>query len=227
MKRSFRYRRAQCALAVCLVALAAAAQAGIECPGGQVSVDGAGPKLGNRICTVTAAFRATFAECGLQPVGPVTVQVVDVVDPQTPNCAARFNCDTGTLSVLSPRALSRVAEFDTPFATIPADALFDSLLWHELVHALLNANTSETVSRVSQEYLAYAVQIGALPEALRETFLADTPVERPATASINMMVLRFVPAYFAAASWEYFIRQDDICGAAWQVLERRTPFLEY
>ncbi len=221
------YGAAQCALAVWLLALGTGAQAGTDCPGGSVSVEGAGADLAGRVCTIAADFRATFAACGLEPIKTVTVRVADVVDPETPNCAARFNCDTGALTILSPQALALVSEIDTPFATIPADTLFDSILWHELVHGLLHENAPDPVSRVSHEYLAHAVQIRALPADIRETFLTETPVEQPATASINMMVLRFVPAYFAAASWEYFARQDDICAATRQVIDGRTPFLEY
>ncbi|TCM84708.1 hypothetical protein EV216_11024 [Rhodovulum steppense] len=62
---------------------------------------------------------------------------------------------------------------DGPFRTIPAATRFDSLIVHELTHALYDAvGTPGTQSFANDEYIAHAMQLQSLDPIHPETLLA-------------------------------------------------------
>ena len=195
----------------------------IQCANEMLTVESESKSLGERVCRVAGAFLDRVNECGLQLLSPVQIVVTDVIDPDQPDCVARFRCEPGELLIVPPERLGEIGFMDAPFAAIPADALFDSMIAHELTHGLLYQLRPNT-TRIRQEYLAHAFQISVLPEDVKADFLGSTEFEGPRSALINLPALRFFPAFFAAASWEYFEESGGYCAAVEALLGNETPF---
>ena len=136
---------------------------------------------------------------------------------------ARYRCEHCEFLVGSLERLGEIDFLDTPFATVPPDAVFDSIIAHELTHALLY-HARPNMTRIGQDDLAHGVQVSMMPNELRGAFLTSTELEGPAAEIISLTVLHFVPAHFASASWEYFEEAGGYCAAIEEVLRGETPF---
>lgn len=195
----------------------------MSCDGTLLTVSAETTPLAARVCSVAGAFLDSVETCDLRVRSPVSIAVTDQIDPEQPDCIAKFRCVAGELMIVPPDRLAEIDIFDAPFAAIPTEAFFDSIIAHELTHGLL-FQTAPEVTRVQQEYLAHALQIWVLPDAVRADFVEDTRFDGPPEALISLPVLRFFPAYFASASWAHFEKAGGLCSAVDEVLEARTPF---
>lgn len=211
------------ALALALLLAVPVAAAETPCADPLLTVEAGDKALASRVCAVADGFLASVGKCGLGLRAPVRIEVTDQVDANDPDCVAKFRCVAGQLLVVPPGRLAEIGTLDDPFAAIPTEAFFDSILAHELTHGLV-FQAAPDVTRIRQEYLAHALQIGALPEPVRAAFLADTAFEGPPEALISLPVLQYFPAYFASAAWTYFDSEGGLCGAVGQVIAGRTPF---
>ena len=175
----------------------------MQCAHKMLTVEVDDKHLGARICEVADSFLDSVSACGLRLLSPVKIIVTDMIDAEHPDCVARFRCEPGELLLVPPERLREINLMDAPFADIPADTLFDSIIAHELTHGLLYQIRPD-MPRLRQEYLAHAFQVSVWPDEVRVAFLTATEFEGPRSALINLPALRFFPAYFAAASWGYF-----------------------
>lgn len=221
MDRSKR-KRLGAVLAV-IMTLAAPAAAKIQCADGMLTIQADDKSLAERVCRVAEDFLDRAGKCGLRLLSPVQISIAEIIDPEQPDCVARFRCISGELLIVPPERLGELDILDAPFAAIPSDALFDSIVAHELTHALLY-DVAPDMRRVRQEYLAHAFQISMLPETVRTTFMETTRFEGPRSDLISLTTLRFFPAYFAAASWGYFEETGGYCAAVKDFLMDQTPF---
>ena len=89
---------------------------------------------------------------------------------------------------------------------MPAELLFESIIVHELTHAYFDQISSgHYLPRIAHEYLAYAVQLDALPKSERMRILDKAGVAMPfAFNDINEALLHTAPLTFAAMAWVHF-----------------------
>ena len=180
------------------------------CPGtGVVTVDAGADAPA--ICDAVARIRGQLASCSLT--APETVAVA-VVPDLGEACLGIYHCGEARIEILPPAAYAGMQGDGGAFEMIGPEALFESVLRHELAHAALDEMPCPFDSCVvAQEYIAYGMQIMFLPEADRAAFEAADTREGPVPRDmLNPMILMMAPDVFARRAWQHLTEQDDPCG---------------
>ncbi len=188
----------------------------LACPDPRTRVAAESPALRDRVCARVEASRPLLGACGLEQSRPITLHVVWEIatDPLGPNCLGSYACDTDEIRVLHPEALLQAVGADNPLARLSADELFDSLVTHELAHALFaqSAEGGRPPAFVDQEYVAYAMQMASLEESARARLLEAHPGPQTVHAlELNGIVALAAPTLFAAKAWRHFAQAGNGC----------------
>lgn len=212
--------------AAVLAALGAASSgAGTLCDNGRVTVVNAPPAMVGRVCSAADQAFDIFSECGARLPAPVTIRTADGIPGER---LGLYHCGKGLIEVLAPKAMGQLIEPAGIFAAIPTTELFDSVIVHELAHALYDATpcTGEpTECLVTSEYLAYGFQLGALPVEYHGAWTPDldpaTPVD-PKVMSLGVLMLD--TNRFALSAWAHLNQQPDRCAWINGILDGEVVF---
>ncbi len=130
------------------------------------------------------------------------------------------------VQVLDPEALSLAIRQAGNFASMPIDVLFDSLLVHEISHALAyQSSLAPPRTTAEAEYIAYAMQLESLPADVRDDFVASHPVTQPVSLmGLNDIILSFSPEVFAVKAWTHFRTEGNGCEFIRSILEQKVNF---
>ena len=128
-------------------------------------------------------------------------------------CLATFSCKESKIEILDHLSLQSALKKGNPFSLLPVEDLFDSLIVHEMTHALsLGVACGSEERFVDREYMAYAMQLASMSPTTRQSLLNEYSqsgtIERE---EINDFVLLTAPAIFAAKAWRYFSESDNGC----------------
>ena len=125
------------------------------------------------------------------------------------------------LQVLPPNCLEDQPGRASTFPEMSANVLFDSLILHELVHAYVDQTAGgRYLPRIAHEYLAYAIQLDALPPDDRSRILAKAGIaEQVELAQVNEAVLNLSPLHFAAMAWVHFRQEGGDTTLVRRILE--------
>lgn len=201
-------------LAVLATVCAVGASAQVSCDNGMILAETEQPDLADRICSAADRALDVYAECGVTLPEPVTIRVKQEI---AGNCLGLFHCGEGLIDILPPDAISRTIDPDGMYAHIPVLEMFDSIIIHELTHALYDktpCGAEFTECFVTSEYLAYGLQFDALSEEARAPWLRDfDPDETVKRDAIGLGMLMLRTDRFALSSWAHLNQRDDRC--AW------------
>ena len=144
---------------------------------------------------------------------PVVIEVIEGLRREDPRCLGLFHCDTSHIELIAPEHVAMALGEGSRFAEIPAAEFYDSLVAHELAHALAYQTRWGALGSVADtEYLAYAMQLESLSAQTRAGFIARHPVTEPVKPqALNEAVLAFAPAIFAIKSWIHFSQPENGC----------------
>ncbi|SIS75877.1 hypothetical protein SAMN05421759_10351 [Roseivivax lentus] len=186
---------------------------GAACENGLVAVKDAPEALSARICAAADLAISLFAECGLSLAAPVEVSLRDSIDPP---CFGLFHCGERRIELLTPEAMAEGLRGESVFAHVPPLRFFDSVVVHELAHALYDQVDCPFAScMATAEYMAYGYQIDSLTPQDRAPIAgaegADEPVPRD---MINPFIVMMAPDRFATAAWHHLQQREDVC--AWR-----------
>ena len=202
-------RLAALALASTTTALGAAP---VACDNGLVTVTGGTPEIAARVCAASDGALGLFGQCGQILAEPVEVRLIPETDS---GCFGLFHCGESRIDLLVPEAMAEKRRADSIFAHIPIERFFDSIVVHEMSHALYDqVPCPQTYCMATSEYLAYSYQIASLSDADRAPFediVADA--ETVPRDMINSFILMMAPDRFASAAWTHLNQRDDQC--AW------------
>jgi len=187
---------------------------GYRCEDQLFLVEATSPELAERTCHSAAKARAALSTCSVHLKDPVTISVVDAIEELTGSCLGLYHCGDGQVEILSPDAMAAARETDGAFAGISDDALWDSIIVHELTHAAYEGVTCPFSSCVAtSEYAAFAMQLRFLPAAELAQFAARDILEtQPSRDAISPIMYFMAPDRFAELSWRHFITRPDPCG---------------
>lgn len=199
-------------LSALLLPAPARADGAVPCPGGGFAVAGTGTDTDTdtdtvtRICTAAAAAERFLGACHLPRLRPVTFEVRAQIEGPADHCAGLYACGSDRILVIPPGGVGEVMPEDSAFAPLAPDVYYDSLVVHELAHALMDQAACERPRcDADREYVAYALQIASLPPRDRAAVAAyrafDGPVDR---ALLNDLLLWLKPDIFALAAWAHF-----------------------
>ncbi|SMX45135.1 DUF6639 family protein [Maliponia aquimaris] len=182
------------------------------CDNGLVTVRSEYPNLVGQVCDAADRAFDIFADCGAGLPDTVVVRTEQEI---LGNCLGLFHCGKVIVEVLTPEAIRDTVEPDGLYGHIAPDEMFESIVIHELTHALYDGTpcTAEfTECFVTSEYLAYALQFEALSQEARapwlEQFDPQVPVSRDAI-SLGMLMLRNDD--FALSAWAHLTQREDRC----------------
>ncbi|WP_323770302.1 hypothetical protein [Antarctobacter sp.] len=193
-----------------LVAVTASAQ--VPCDNGLVTVKTNAAELVERACRASDRVFAQLDACDQRLSERVNIQTAQEI---LGDCLGLFHCGKAKIEVLTPDALSRKIEADSIFAHIPPQEFFESVVIHELIHALYDGTpcTAEfTECYVTSEYLAYALQFEALPTKFRAPWLDEfDPNETVKRDEISLGSLMLETDQFALSAWAHLKQRPDRC----------------
>lgn len=188
---------------------AAALSQPLACPEGQITLD-APSGYSDRICRVAEQAVRDLAACNLPLERPVTIRLTADLGG---NCVGLYHCGEDLIEIVHPDELSKVIDQSALFSELAPLEYFDSILFHELVHAAYDAVPCPFPScTATSEYLAYALQISALSDEAREKIelgpVPDAPVSRQKFSAIMAF---WAPDRFALNAWAHLMQQPDPC----------------
>ncbi len=179
-----------------------------------------------RACGAAAMADRHLRRLGLTLLAPVRIEVTEEFDVAPGICVALYSTAERKLQVLPVDCLDDQPGRARAFPEIPAGLLFESLILHELTHAYLDqAATPLFLPRLAHEYLAYAVQLDALPEQDRRRILAKAAISNPVRLSeLNEAMLNLSPLRFAAMAWIHFTREGGDAELVQRILNGGMSF---
>ncbi len=141
-------------------------------------------------------------------------------------CLATFHCDDNAIHVMSLDRIAETLEPDNPFAILPTTDFFDSLVIHEIAHAMLfHARGGQGRTFVEDEYVAYAMQMSTLSPEMRESLLDSLPSAGPiGLTDLTEKALMFTPTAFALNAWRHFEEPNHGCDFVDRILDDNVNF---
>ena len=185
----------------------------VECSNPMVSVETSDPDLVERVCAEAVAAVERLAACHIPQRFAITLQVVDRIIHADETCLGLFIPGEKVLQITSPDQFSEGIGPDNILSQIPTLELFDSLIVHELTHALVDQQPYDgTQCLENQEYIAYAMQMEALSSASRKILIDAAGGEIEVTGErLNAFIALAAPTKFAAWSWMHFSAPQNGC----------------
>ena len=196
------------ALILCLVPAALSAEPFL-CPDDRFIVDNA-DVYADRICRVAAEAVDDLAACNLPLDRPITITLSRELED---NCVGTYHCSEDLIELSHPDVLAAIIDKSALFSALDVMTYFDSILYHELVHAAFDTVYCPfDACPATAEYLAYALQIRALsPEDRARIGLGEIPEERISREAINAIMVYWAPDRFALKAWTHLMQRPDPC----------------
>lgn len=178
------------------------------CSTEHISVLSQNPEEISQACSVAAELETRLSALGLGLTHSVTIEITASLEVGEGSCVALYSTRELKLQVLPVDCLEDLSDRVTAFPEMDAKLLFESLIVHELVHAYVHQHdSSDELSRLAHEYLAYAIQLDELPQNERADVLARAGVNQKVTEEdLSETLLNMAPVIFAARAWSHFVQ---------------------
>lgn len=144
---------------------------------------------------------------------PVAIVVIEGLTPRDPRCLGLFHCENSRIEMIAPEHVEAAIDGDSYFAELPPAEFYDSVVVHELTHALAYQTRQGPLGSLTDtEYLAYAMQFQFLSDETRTEFISNHAVAEPVEPqALNEVVLAFAPGIFAIKAWKHFSQPGNGC----------------
>src|SRR6056297_1959525 len=206
---------------LCLIFLTAPTWATpLPCDNDLLLVETEDVDLHNRVCKTASAALPRLDACHLTLDRPVTFAFETGPPPTEPACLGLYHTGKDRIILWPPATFAQLHATSEYCGTVPAPDLFDSIVVHELAHALTDQSACrETACTADREYIAYALQIDSLHPGVRDRFIAESALTPPfGEDRLNDVILAFSPATFAAAAWLHFSAPENGCAFVGRIL---------
>jgi len=207
-----------------LTGYSSAAQTASSCDTPLVRIMAPSAALEERVCRVIQRAQPLLANCGLTVNDPLEVQIMD--DPKPSGLMGYYSMSHGRIMVQSPRNLSEMLPPDSAYQYVPNIEYFDSIVVHELAHALfLSTPCGQETCLAGHEYLAYALQLQSMSSVARNSILNALPAEEPIDLTwFTDSRLRETPEVFAANAWRHFSQDGYGCNFISRIVSGEAVF---
>jgi len=177
--------------------------------------------IAERTCQSIAAVRDSLSSCGVHLSEPLEIKVVETIDGVSGSCLGVYHCGKEQIEILSLAAMAASRATDGAFADISDDALWDSVLAHELTHASYqHVDCPFQSCLATDEYAGHVMQVRSLPPEELERFGVQIDLKgSPNRDAISAFVYSMAPERFAKYAWLHFQSQSNPCGYMESIME--------
>lgn len=216
-----------CALMTTLLLIASTEEAHaveLTCGDAGIQVFAEDASIAKRICETIASHRENLQTCGLSQSHPVSL-IVDQ-EPVVLGVLGHFRPKSNEIHLLGMEQLDDVLHPESIYRLIPLDEFFDSIVIHELTHALFYRTTCGRDSCLPvHEYIASVMQIQSLSSQSREVLLAASTVPKEVRLQVfTQQFLNRSPEKFAISAWLHFSAPGNRCGFVWDLFAGKVSF---
>lgn len=196
----------------------------LACSNPMFSVETSEPGMAAHICTVATAAAERLAACHIPQRDALKLHIVDRIIHADISLLGIYRPGDRALEVTSPAHLATVIDPGHIYSLIPVLELFDSLIYHELTHALLDQRSAGQIQRyANHEYMAYSIQMEALSPASRQMIIgAAGGASQISSEQLNSFIALAEPITFAAWSWQHFSEPQNGCDFFKQLITGTT-----
>lgn len=198
-----------------------------QCRQASITVSAKSAEEHDLACSASVEAIRSLGSCGILPRRPIEVRIMEEVrHPLKGAMFGMFDMWRQTVLVTQEVNVPDLVK-GTPYEDLPQRDFYLSLIVHEVVHAVFHQNLKrEAWTQAAYEYPAYALQIAALPQPVREQFLKSIPQRAEAKELVfNDTILAFDPFFFAAQAYEHFSAAADGCNHLRALLEGEVHFI--
>lgn len=191
------------------------------CPDGLAEVTGTAPEDVATACRAASQALAQLHQCSITPDHTVRLRIVQELPAECPDHAlAYFDARADLVTIPTYVDCVRLAGPGGRLGEPMTPALYRSLLVHEITHAVVSqTGTPGASSRVTHEYLAYAMQFTLMEPELRRRILERYPVRGPVERShLSELYLDLSPPRFAVKAYRHFTAAGNGCAFARKLL---------
>lgn len=195
-----------------------------QCTVPNISVIASDESTARSICDIAAKTDTRLRALGLQLSEPIQIEVTETLNAPEDACVALYNPRLKVIQVLPTECLADQHGRAITFPEMSVQTYFESLIVHEMVHAYVDQTPKGPyLTTLAQEYLAYAIQIEALPEDVRDNVLAKAAIKEPVNfRDIRQSTLERSPVQFSALCWMHFKEAGGDALAVTRVVEDRV-----
>ena len=176
-----------------------------------VQVAASDTALAKQVCAVVERTLPALDECGLRQSRPLVIRIED--DPSDQKFLGHYGIRSGEIRILAPDQFAEVLDADSAYLKIAPEHLLDSVVVHELTHALfMNTLCGSETCLAGHEYVAYAMQIELLSTQDRQTLIGALP--KPSPLELTWFTDERsieTPEQFAANAWRHFSQPGFGC----------------
>jgi hypothetical protein len=192
-----------------------------RCPPERITVEADTEALAMRICGVALQATGLANMCGYGLERDIAIKVVPRIIGMNGNPLACFKAAQLTVEVLKPEATATTLTSRSAYSRLPPDALYDSLIVHEMTHAMFSPagpRTAQTV--VAQEYIASSFQIASMDADVRQILLDRYPRHDSVSLSeLNVAMYSLAPVRFGVTAWRHYAQAENGCAILQQIVE--------
>lgn len=187
----------------------------------QITVNAPSAKLSLHVCDIIADQTPALAACGLSQTLPIRFTVSSIEASQELRCLGRYHCASNEITLIHPDYLAAHPEAMEIYVGLSPQAVFDSLVTHELAHAYFEQTVAgQQIGVSAHEYVAYALQLRALDPTDRERFLSlHKSTSPPSLEMLNQVIMLFAPGVFAANVWRHFEQPQNGCAFVGELID--------
>ncbi|MGP6086652.1 hypothetical protein [Antarctobacter jejuensis] len=216
-----------CVLSIALTLLGvgvSSAEESFSCADSKATVLSTDKELSSRICEVVSRSLPVLRNCHLVARRPLVIRVSQQLHGT--GYIARFAPHRQEILLPAPQDLGNHFAADSAFLTVPKRDLFESIIVHEMVHALFSSTIcGRETCLAGHEYLAYALQIDALPKQSRDQLLTAFPEVKPQGLEwFDNRTLTETPELFAVTAWRHFNQPAHGCDLVSGLVTGKTVF---
>jgi hypothetical protein len=195
----------------------------------EVPVDVSSASPGERYLACDAAAQALrrLARCNISPRTPLRIEMSsEVRRPLGGTIFGGFDPARENILVTRYENVARLVA-GTPFGLLPQGEFYKSLIFHEVIHAVMHQNYKRPpANHAAYEYPAYALQIESLPRDVRERFLQAFDIGADKNEfRFSDAILAFDPFFFAARAYEHFGASADACTQLHALIDGPVAFI--
>lgn len=197
------------------------------CAKGLVDVAGASANERRLVCSAASHALQMLGRCKIFLQRPVHVEIANEIrHPFSGVAFGLFDTTQERVRLIRYENISLLTR-GGPYALLPEDETYKSVIVHELIHAAMHQNAKQRpTSLAAYEYPAYALQINSLSSNARAKFLQS--IDRhviDVNFALTDLFLHMDPFAFAASAYEHFTASSTGCANLVAILDGEVNFI--